>query len=679
MREAAPDLEKGEVSTLHLRIASQAMRDQGLADPLPKRLWRIVHGIASDGRGEDNTGGSLDVRKRDAETVSVRLRREWDSIEETAHLRRTAAERLLDHLIGCLPDGIRGTDLLAETTLGELRTAIDSDLEIRARVRDTSPLLDRALMWLHEQDIVRLNKGLTVFRSAMTIRLEDGTRSFGAADFEPLRLHYEGKVLQIHVMAKFTERGLEAIGEALNLAMGYFSLHESDSLEKWLSGRETTPDSWNRIGEVLGNPEQKRIVANSREQTNVPVLTGPGSGKTRVLAHRIGWLVRVKRENPRRILALAYNRHAAVEIRRRLLDLIGDDARGVTVLTCHAMAMRLAGASFAASAERPDDEMFRSILRQAVAVLKGDGLEPEEADERRERLLAGFRWILVDEYQDIGPEQYELISALAGRTLADDDAKLTIFAVGDDDQNIYAFNGASVEFIRQFGKDYGPRPFHLTSNYRSTGHIVEAANAMIEPAGERMKRGYPGRVDRSRARDPQGGIWQRLDPKSNGRVQILPAGCDPDFQARVVMAELIRLSGRCGTWDWSRCAVIAREWANLDPVRAFCEAENIPVQMANEEPPGFWRLRETAAFVAWLRGRGTRIVEDAILREWEETGPGGPWYGLLYQAIDEWRLETGGAESPIDRFHRVARGMGEGRSPAPARSAALERPSGQGA
>ena len=77
---------------------------------------------------------------------------------------------------------------------------------------------------------------------------------------------------------------------------------------------------------------------------------------------------------------------------------------------------------------------------------------------RNTGLLSGFRWILVDEYQDIGPDQYELISALAGRTLSDADDKLTIFAVGDDDQNIYAFNGSSVDFIRRFEEDYGPRP-----------------------------------------------------------------------------------------------------------------------------------------------------------------------------------------------------------------------------
>ena len=189
---------------------------------------------------------------------------------------------------------------------------------------------------------------------------------------------------------------------------------------RWLPNRETetsrqtTPESWRAIVESLNNPIQRRIVADDREQTNVLVLAGPGSGKTRVLMHRVAYLVRVKRENPRGILALAYNRHAAVEIRRRLAELIGDDARGVMVFSCHAIAMRVVGASFSGRANRLNEGDFQEVLRQATALLRGEGLPPDEADEYRERLLAGFRWILVDEYQDIGLEQYDLISALAG-------------------------------------------------------------------------------------------------------------------------------------------------------------------------------------------------------------------------------------------------------------------------
>ncbi|MDE0628647.1 MAG: RecQ family ATP-dependent DNA helicase [Bryobacterales bacterium] len=658
MREAAPDLGKGETSFLHLRVAAQALRDQGLADPLPERLLRIIRSIGNDGRGEDDGApGSLSVRHRDRETARITLHREWGALAETARIRRTAAARLLEHLLACLPRGRRGIDLLAETTLGRLRQAIESDLDLRSRVRNPGKLLDRALLWLHEQEVLRLNKGLTVFRPAMTIRLERrDRRGFSRADFEPLALHYKGKVLQIHVMMEFAERGLAAMSEALRLAMDYFSMREEAFLARWLPGRDreigrqTTPESWRTIVESLNNPVQQRIVADNRKQTNVLVLAGPGSGKTRVLVHRIAYLIRARRKNARGILALAYNRHAAVDIRRRLADLIGDDARGVAVLTCHALAMRLAGASFTGRAERPDDEMFRDVIRRAIRLLRGEGLPPQEADERRERLLAGFRWILVDEYQDIGPEEYELISALAGRTLKDDAGKLTVFAVGDDDQNIYAFSGASVQFIRQFEADYGPRPSYLTGNYRSTANIVAAANLVIAPARERMKAGRPIHVDRARANDPPGGEWAQRDPVSRGRVQILPAGRDPVRQARAVMGEFQRLSQLDRRWDWSRCAVIAREWAYLHPVRAFCEAHGIGVQMASEEIPNFWRLRETREFVGWLRGPETRIVDSAALRGWMESRPSNPWRELLRQAVEEHALETGGRETPVDHL-----------------------------
>ena len=312
--------------------------------------------------------------------------------------------------------------------------------------------------------------------------------------------------------------------------------------------------------------------------------------------------------------------------------------------------MRLAGASFTGRAERPDDEMFQEVMRRAVELLRGEGLLPEEADEQRERLLAGFRWILVDEYQDIGPDQYELISALAGRTLEEDAGKLTLFAVGDDDQNIYAFNGASVEFIRRFEADYGPKPKYLTANYRSTGHIVATANAVIEPAPERMKAGHPIRIDRARANDPAGGSWETLDSVSRGRAQVLPAGRDPISQARSVMGELQRLAALAPDWDWSRCAVIAREWDYLVPVRAFCELHGIPSQMGNEEIPNFWRLRETRAFVDWVRARKPRIIDGAALQGWMKTQPNDPWHDLLRQAIEEHGLETGGGDMPVDHF-----------------------------
>ena len=107
-------------------------------------------------------------------------------------------------------------------------------------------------------------------------------------------------------------------------------------------------------------------------------------------------------------------------------------------------------------------------MKQAVALLRGRGLPPEDADENRARLLSGFRWVLVDECLDVGPEQYELVAAIAGPSLEDGDERLGLFAV--DDQNVYAFSGASIRCIRRFEQDYGARIAFLTDNYRCTAY-----------------------------------------------------------------------------------------------------------------------------------------------------------------------------------------------------------------
>lgn len=656
LRATAPELGKGESSLLHLRVASQRLRDKGVADVAPERLWRIVRGLSFDGRSDDGGIGSLQFRRLDAETVQVTLQREWQPLDRIATLRRAAAGVLLQHLMSCLAAGARGTDLLAQTTHGKLHAALEADAILKSAIKEPRKLAERALLWLHELEVIRLNKGLAVFRPAMTIRLVSEKRGFLKADYEPLQLHYSEQVKQVHVMAEYAQRGLKEITEALTLTIDYFTLARDTFMRKWLPdrekelGRETTPESWRLIVESLRNRAQQRIVTDDREQTNVLVLAAPGSGKTRVLVHRIAYLVRVKREDPRGIIALAYNRHAAVDIKRRLAELIGSDAKGVTVLTCHALAMRLAGVSFAGRAAHVGEAAFTQVINDAVKLLRGEGLESDEADAQRERLLAGFRWILVDEYQDIGPEQYELISALAGRTRQDEDGKLSLFAVGDDDQNVYSFRGASVDFIRRFESDYAARASFLIENYRSTKHIIAVANLVIAATRQRMKAAHPITIDSARSNTPPGGRWQQFDPVAQGRVQVIVAGDSPQTQAVAVMLELQRLAAVAPDWQWTRAAVIAREWRYLEPVRSFCEQNGIPVHMADEEPPQFWRLRETQQLHAWLREAQKELIDANAIRRWLDDQPSGPWWSLLTEAADEYSLETNGVELPRAHF-----------------------------
>jgi len=658
MRETAPDIGRGDSTALHLRHASSTLRQQNLQNPLPDRLLRIIRRIRDDVPSHgDETVRSLTTRKLNSEMINIKLECSWEQLERNAQYRHEAAKILLRHLIDRLPKGSRGKDLLTETTIGNLLGAIKSDLVLTSHVKDLNKLLDSSLLWLHEMEVIRLNKGLAIFRPAMTIRMKKGERRhFLKADFTALDLHYKGQVLQIHVIKEFATKGLEEMREALRLAKDYFSMDQNSFLSCWLPGRDkeiyrqTTPESWKAIVEDLKNPIQQQIVADDREDTNVLVLAGPGSGKTRVLVHRIAYLIRVRRENPRGIIALTYNRHASIEIRQRLKELIGEDAQGVTVLTCHSLAMRLAGISFTDQDETDNRNLFKDSLRLATDLLNGKELDADEADDQRERLLRGFRWILVDEYQDINKEQYELISALAGRSLQDNESKLTLFAVGDDDQNIYSFQGASVEFIRKFETDYNAQLRYLTDNYRSTHNIVNASNTIIQSARERMKANYPIQVNKARTKDAPGGVWTDLDVVSRGRVQVLQLEHnDQVYHARVVMEELLRMSRLDTKWDWSRCAVIARNWESLVSVQSFCEARNIPVEVAREKIPNFWRLRQTRALVDWLRKRKSRFVKNGEMHKWLEAQVPDYWQELLIQAIDEHALEIGGSEYPVEQ------------------------------
>ena len=644
LREEAPDQETDQWTRLGLRQLAQRLREKEIENPLPELLVRILRGLAADGRDEPGALRSLEVRTRDMDTAVVRLRRPWNSIERIARLRRDGAVRLLAHLVGKVPAGVRGVDHLVETTYGELERAVKEDMVLTAELKqhNTQALVDRALLWMHEQEVLTLNRGLTVFRSAMTLKVTRDGRTFRIADFNPLRQHYAEKTAQVHVVAEYARLGMADIGLALRLAMDYFELDNESFVGKWFKGKESTlrrdtlPNHYDEIVTQLANRNQERIVADDRERTNVLVLAGPGSGKTRVLVHRIAYLIRVRRESPRGILALTYNRHAAVQARRRLHDLIGPDARSVNVMTCHALAMRILGVSFADTAADPSDATFEDILRQAALALRADGQSPTTVN--RDQMIGRLAWILVDEYQDIGEPEFELISALAGRTLAEDDARLNLFAVGDDDQNIYSWKGASVRFIRRFEDDYYASLDYLVENYRSTANIIDASNGCIEGAGDRLKRDHAIQIDRVRQDEPAGGRWTELDPLAKGKVQILRATGGQLSQAIVAIDELRRLSTLDPQWEWDRCAVIARNWTDLDPVASACVQRGIPFQSAAEDLGSFWRARETQSFLSTLETAGPTTTRRAIEQHLEHL-TSGPWGRLLAQAMEELLLE----------------------------------------
>ena len=294
------------------------------------------------------------------------------------------------------------------------------------------------------------------------------------------------------------------------------------------------------------NPAQREAVTST--DSHLLVLAGAGSGKTRVLVHRIAWLARVEGISPHAILAVTFTNKAAREMRERIHELLGMAPQGMWVGTFHGLAHRLLKAHWH-DAGLPEnfqildsDDQLRLIKRVYASLDIDDGRFPvrqaqwfingqkdeglrarhierggdpftttmiqvysayEGACQRgglvdfaelllrahelwleKPELLAHyqrrFAHILVDEFQDTNAIQYAWLRMLAGD-------RAIVTAVGDDDQSIYGWRGARIENIQNFtGHFPSARVVRLEQNYRSTGTILKAANAVIARNSERL-------------------------------------------------------------------------------------------------------------------------------------------------------------------------------------------------
>ncbi len=352
LQEAAPDLELDTRMELDLRRVNQVMIDAGHAGCSPTTLRLLLYGLSRDGKGLAGTRGSVTFTARGNNRFSIYLHRDWESIRKTVEVRQLAAHRALEAMIAAVPAEAKGANLLVEFSLEQIVAALRSDLLLVDRLRDPLAAAERALTFMHEQGVIDLQQGLAVFRQAMTIRLNPEARSrrYSQADFSPLKTHYSERTFQIHVMNEYARLALDKISGAWQYVASYFNDDKEHFVKRFFAGKEkfleraTSDQSYARIVDDLKNPAQEKIVTAEADR-NMLILAGPGAGKTRVVAHRVAFLLRVKRIAPRAILVLCFNRSAVQSLRRRLRDLVGNDMAGVTLLTFHGLALRLTGRS----------------------------------------------------------------------------------------------------------------------------------------------------------------------------------------------------------------------------------------------------------------------------------------------------------------------------------------------
>ncbi|WP_051305435.1 RecQ family ATP-dependent DNA helicase [Desulfogranum mediterraneum] len=663
MVEEAPEAEPGLALELDLRQLNQRLLDRDNPDCTPELLKRLLHGLTRDGRGIAGQSGSLMLRARGGHRFTLSLQRDWQALKTTMKIRQQAAQIALKVILQAIaPTEKANGSLLVEFSLEEIIAALGQDLALRPLLRKPLAAAERALLFMHELTILELQQGLAIFKQAMTLQLQPQPkgRRYSAADFSPLKTHYSERTFQVHVMNEYARQALVKISTAMRLVRSYFDDDKEDFIRRFFPGRKTlleratSEQSYQRIVEDLANPHQAAIVAAPTEQ-NILVLAGPGAGKTRVVTHRVAYLLRVERIRPRSILVLCFNRSAVMSLRRRLGELVGDDLGRVTTLTFHGLALRLTGRSLAAGVRQHGEEIdFSRLISEAIQLLKGESQALDFGDTSPWDTLVGrFSHILVDEYQDIDEQQYQLVALLAGRdgSRQEPEQKLTIMAVGDDDQNIYRFRGANVDFIRRFKEDYQAEVHYLVENYRSTANIIAAANSLISHNRDRMKSDHPIRVNQARETLPRGGNLERNDPLVRGRVQLLQAA-DPREQGYGLLAELRRLEGLESGLDLAGCAVLAREWQQLDLPRSLLEAEGLPINLhwgSGSGFPSLARIREHALVLEYLEQHRLQSLAASQLllllsgQKREES----VWQDNARQLIREWQEESHDTPQPV--------------------------------
>jgi DNA helicase-2/ATP-dependent DNA helicase PcrA len=391
------------------------------------------------------------------------------------------------------------------------------------------------------------------------------------------------------------------------------------------------------------NPEQASAVVHV--DGPLLILAGAGSGKTRVLTRRIAYLLE-QGVRPWNILAVTFTNKAAGEMKERVAHLVGPTAKDIQVSTFHSTCVRIlrrdiAPLGWTSSFVIYDDDDQTRVLKQILADLKLDPKrhppasfrsaidraknsmrEPDEGagvpylvkvyrayTERlkaanaldfndivnkvvdlwrqepavRDRWRARFRYVLVDEYQDTNPAQYELVKLLCdfdslevvpgvtvqGRNLA---------VVGDDDQSIYSFRGADIRNILDFEKDFpSAKVVRLEQNYRSTATILEAASALVRRNTERK--------DKT--------LW--TDAGRGDAIRLMRSEDENEEAARVVGEIRRQLPGR-RPGDF---AIIYRTNAQSRPFEQALTQARIPFVLVGGRK--FYERREVRDIVSYLK------------------------------------------------------------------------------
>ena len=402
------------------------------------------------------------------------------------------------------------------------------------------------------------------------------------------------------------------------------------------------------------NLNQAQTKAIQHDDSHVLIVAGPGTGKTHTLVHRIVYLVQ-RGIKPEHVLAITFTNKAAEEMRRRLAVQLGKSAEEITVGTFHAFCLSLLRehggewANFEIIGEAQQKEIAKKIWPQssvskrkawleeishnkntlAEAKSEPSNVRGKEYDEYlrqhllwdfddlliqairlienetsvREKTRSRFRWIFVDEYQDINAAQHRLLKLVVHKSGI-------VTAIGDPNQAIYGFRGSEVEYFTRFKNDFpGAAELHLAENYRSGANILSASGQVMEHSRE--------------------GSALNLSPAllTEGRVTIYAAPTDK-AEAEYVVHQIEKMIGgtsmfsqdsgrveheRMGERTFGDIAILYRLNALRAPLKEALQRSGMPYQISGEV--SLSQRKGVQALTALIRATSDSSINAAGLAE----------------------------------------------------------------
>lgn len=332
--------------------------------------------------------------------------------------------------------------------------------------------VEESLLYLSKIGALKLEGGFLVLYNAMNIRrLKDNKLRYKQEDYRMLNEFYRQKIQQVHIVGEYANLMVRDYDAALQYVHDYFQMDYKAFVQKYFKGerveqieRNITCKKYEQLFNQLSK-KQMQIISD-KESRVIVVAAGPGSGKTRVLVHKLASLLLLEDVKHEQLLMLTFSRAAATEFKQRLMGLIGNAAHFVEIKTFHSYAFDLLG-------RIGNLEDAKDVVGRAAKMISEGEVEPNRI---------GKTVLVVDEAQDMSSEEFALVRALMSVN-----EEMRVIAVGDDDQNIYEFRGSDSNYMRQLLADDKSTFVEMTENYRSTQHVVAFANAFVKGIHNRMK------------------------------------------------------------------------------------------------------------------------------------------------------------------------------------------------